>query len=55
YDHSAKQGPVLLVNSTCGLKDSLVVYNALEFTFVENQDENIYFTDSVNFNPSKDN
>ncbi|WP_148249489.1 Csa1 family protein, partial [Staphylococcus aureus] len=24
------------------------------FTFVENKEENIYFTDSINFNPSED-
>ncbi|ETJ11839.1 MAG: hypothetical protein Q614_SASC00300G0001, partial [Staphylococcus sp. DORA_6_22] len=24
-----------------------------EFTFVENKKENIYFTDSINFNPSR--
>ncbi|WP_141761100.1 Csa1 family protein, partial [Staphylococcus sp. HMSC062D12] len=25
----------------------------LEFTFVENQEENIYFTDTVQFTPSE--
>ncbi|HCZ6529378.1 TPA: Csa1 family protein, partial [Staphylococcus aureus] len=25
-----------------------------EFTFVENKEENIYFTDIINFNPSED-
>lgn len=27
----------------------------LEFTFVENKEENIYFTDSVQYTPSEDN
>ncbi|HHC5249943.1 TPA: Csa1 family protein, partial [Staphylococcus aureus] len=26
----------------------------IEFTFVENKEENIYFTDSVQFTPSED-
>ncbi|HHD1040536.1 TPA: Csa1 family protein, partial [Staphylococcus aureus] len=26
----------------------------IEFTFVENKEENIYFTDSIYFNPSED-
>ncbi|MGW7777764.1 tandem-type lipoprotein [Staphylococcus xylosus] len=55
YDISTKQAPKLLLKGTGDLKDSSVGYKDLEFTFVENQDENIYFTDSVNFNPSKDN
>ncbi|HDF0811424.1 TPA: Csa1 family protein, partial [Staphylococcus aureus] len=25
----------------------------LEFTFIENKEENIYFTDSINFKPTE--
>ncbi|PHK50097.1 tandem-type lipoprotein [Staphylococcus edaphicus] len=54
YDIPTKQAPKLLLKGTGDLKGSSLGYKDLEFTFVQNQDENIYFTDSVNFNPSKD-
>ncbi|MBF9307808.1 Csa1 family protein, partial [Staphylococcus epidermidis] len=47
------QAPKLLLKGTGDLKGSSVGYNHLEFTFVENKKENIYFTDSINFNPSR--
>ena len=37
------------------LKGSSVGSKDLEFTFIENKEENIYFTDSVLFSPSEDN
>ncbi|WP_044466463.1 tandem-type lipoprotein [Staphylococcus caprae] len=54
YDISTNQAPKLLLKGTGDLKGSSVGYKHIEFTFVENKEENIYFTDSLNFNPSKD-
>ncbi|MFW3612697.1 tandem-type lipoprotein [Staphylococcus caprae] len=54
YDISTNQAPKLLLKGTGDLKGSSVGYKHMEFTFVENKEENIYFTDSLNFNPSKD-
>ncbi|HCZ2472833.1 TPA: Csa1 family protein, partial [Staphylococcus aureus] len=39
---------------TGDLKGSSVGYKKIEFTFVENENENIYFTDSLYFEPSED-
>ncbi|MBR9029898.1 Csa1 family protein, partial [Staphylococcus aureus] len=36
------------------LKGSSVGSKNIEFTFVENKEENIYFTDSVQYTPSED-
>ncbi|MBU5272569.1 tandem-type lipoprotein [Staphylococcus caprae] len=54
YDIPTNQAPKLLLKGTGDLKGSSVGYKHIEFTFVENKEENIYFTDSLNFNPSKD-
>ncbi|MDK6298180.1 tandem-type lipoprotein [Staphylococcus caprae] len=54
YDISTNQAPKLLLKGTGDLKGSSVGYKHMEFTFVENKEENIYFTDSLNFKPSKD-
>ena len=54
YDISTNQAPKLLLKGTGDLKGSSVAYKHMEFTFVENKEENIYFTDSLNFKPSKD-
>jgi len=35
------------------LKGSSVGHRDLEFTFVENKKENIFFTDSINFKPTE--
>ncbi|WP_250546255.1 Csa1 family protein, partial [Staphylococcus argenteus] len=35
------------------LKGSSIGHKNLEFTFVENKKENIYFTDSINFKPTE--
>ncbi|WP_141751260.1 MULTISPECIES: Csa1 family protein, partial [unclassified Staphylococcus] len=34
-------------------KGSSVGYKDIEFTFVEKRGENIYFTDSIDFNPTE--
>ena len=54
YDIPTKKAPKLLLKGSGDLKGSSIGYKSLEFTFVEDQDENIYFTDFVNFKPSKD-
>ena len=53
YDISTNQAPKLILKGTGDIKGSSVGYKHLEFTFVQNEEENIYFTDSLNFNPSK--
>ncbi|MBR9592588.1 tandem-type lipoprotein, partial [Staphylococcus aureus] len=55
YDISTKRAPKLLLKGDGDLKGSSVGSKNLEFTFVENKEENIYFTDSVQYTPSEDN
>ncbi|PTI16535.1 tandem-type lipoprotein [Staphylococcus warneri] len=52
YDIPTDKAPKLLLKGTGDLKGSSVGSKDIEFTFIENQEENIYFTDSVEFNPS---
>lgn len=47
------QAPKLLLKGDGDLKGSSVGSKDLEFTFVENKEENIFFTDSVEYMPSK--
>ena len=54
YDIPTKKAPKLLLKGDGDLKGSSVGYKDIEFIFVENKEENIYFTDSLNFNPSED-
>ncbi|MDT4052452.1 Csa1 family protein, partial [Staphylococcus aureus] len=54
YNIPTKKAPKLLLKGSGNLKGSSVGYKNIEFTFVENKGENIYFTDSVYFNPSED-
>ena len=54
YDIPTNQAPKLLLKGTGYLKGSSVGYKHLEFTFVENKKENIFFTDAVQFTPSED-
>lgn len=54
YDMPTKKAPKLLLKGDGDLKGSSVGYKDIEFIFVENKEENIYFTDSLNFNPSED-
>ena len=55
YDIPTKQAPKLLLKGDGDLKGSSVGSKNLEFTFVENKEENIFFTDAVQFTPSEDN
>lgn len=54
YDIPTKKAPKLLLKGDGDLKGSSVGSKNLEFTFVENKEENIYFTDSVQYTPSED-
>ncbi|RZH86761.1 tandem-type lipoprotein Lpl7 [Staphylococcus aureus] len=54
YNITTKKAPKLLLKGSGNLKGSSVGYKNIEFTFVENKEENIYFTDSINFNPSEE-
>ena len=54
YDIPTDKAPKLLLKGTGDLKGTSVGAKNLEFTFVENQEENIYFTDAVQYIPSKD-
>ncbi len=47
------KAPKLLIKGDGDLKGSSVGSKNLEFTFVENKEENIYFTDSVQYTPSE--
>ena len=53
YDIPTNQAPKLLLKGDGDLKGSSVGRKDLEFTFVENNEENIYFTDSINFKPTE--
>lgn len=53
YDISTKRAPELKLRGSGDLKGSSVGSKELEFTFVENKEENIYFTDSVQYTPSE--
>ena len=53
YDIPTKQAPKLLLKGVGDLKSSSIGSKDLEFTFVENQNENIYFSDSLEFKPSE--
>ncbi|MCD8820523.1 tandem-type lipoprotein [Staphylococcus gallinarum] len=55
YDIPTKQAPKLLLKGTGDLKGSSVGTKDVEFTFIESKKENIYFSDSMYFNPSEDN
>ncbi|HAR6881518.1 TPA: tandem-type lipoprotein, partial [Staphylococcus aureus] len=47
YNIPTQKAPKLLLKGSGNLKGSSVGYKNIEFTFVENKEENIYFTDSV--------
>ena len=53
YNIPTKQAPKLLLKGTGDLKGSSVGYKDLEITFVEKKGENVYFSDLMNFNPSR--
>ncbi|WP_046472971.1 Csa1 family protein, partial [Staphylococcus aureus] len=54
YDIPTNNAPKLLLIVSGNLKGSSVEYKKIEFTFVENKNENIYFTDSLHLEPSED-
>ncbi|MBE2152922.1 Csa1 family protein, partial [Staphylococcus argenteus] len=54
YDIPTNNAPKLLLKGSGNLKGSSVGYKKIEFTFVENKSENIYFTDSLYLEPSED-
>ncbi len=51
YNIPTRKVPKLLLKGSGNLKGSSVGYKNIEFTFVGNKEENIYFTDIINFNP----
>ncbi|HDG2963197.1 TPA: Csa1 family protein, partial [Staphylococcus aureus] len=53
YDIPTKKAPKLLIKGDGDLKGSSIAHKNLEFTFIENKEENIYFTDSINFKPTE--
>ena len=55
YNIPTRQAPELKLKGDGDLKGSSIGSKDLEFTFVENKKENIFFTDSVQFTPSEDN
>ncbi len=54
YNIPTNKAPKLLLKGDGDLKGSSVGSKNLEFTFVENKEENIYFTDSVQYTSSED-
>ncbi|EOD8575534.1 tandem-type lipoprotein [Staphylococcus aureus] len=54
YNIPTNKAPKLLLKGTGNLKGSSVGYKKIEFTFLENKNENIYFTDSLHLEPSED-
>ncbi|HDG3534043.1 TPA: Csa1 family protein, partial [Staphylococcus aureus] len=53
YDIPTKQAPELLLKGDGDLKGSSVGSKELEFNFIRNKEENVYFTDSINFKPTE--
>ncbi len=54
YGIQTKKAPKLLLKGTGDLKGSSIGHKDIEFTFIENQEENVFFTDSLEFTPSED-
>ncbi|AGU56085.1 TPA: tandem-type lipoprotein [Staphylococcus aureus] len=53
YDIPTKKAPKLIIKGDGDLKESSIGHKNLEFSFVTSKEENIYFTDSINFKPSE--
>ncbi|HCD1662774.1 TPA: tandem-type lipoprotein, partial [Staphylococcus aureus] len=49
YDISTKRSPKLKLRGSGDLKGSSVGSKELEFNFIRNKEENVYFSDSINF------
>ena len=54
YDIPTNKAPKLLLKGSGNLKGSSVGYKDIEFTFVEKKEENIYFSDSLDYKKSGD-
>ncbi|WP_251943839.1 tandem-type lipoprotein [Staphylococcus sp. Marseille-Q5304] len=55
YKIPTKQAPKLRLKRMGKLKGSSLGYKNLEYIFVENQEQNVYFSSSMNFKPSENN
>ncbi|EYO03655.1 tandem lipoprotein [Staphylococcus aureus DAR3799] len=53
YNIPTNKAPKLLLKGDGDLKGSSIGSKNLKFTFVENKEENIYFSDSINFKPTE--
>ncbi len=53
YNIPTNKAPKLLLKGDGDLKGSSIGSKNLEFTFVENKEGNIYFSDSINFKPTE--
>ncbi|RNG32875.1 tandem-type lipoprotein [Staphylococcus aureus] len=53
YNIPTNKAPKLLLKGDGDLKGLSIGSKNLEFTFVENKEENIYFSDSINFKPTE--
>ncbi|HBI3606441.1 TPA: tandem-type lipoprotein [Staphylococcus aureus] len=53
YNIPTNKAPKLLLKGDGDLKGSSIGSKNLEFTFVENKEENVYFSDSINFKPTE--
>ncbi|HHW5678276.1 TPA: tandem-type lipoprotein [Staphylococcus aureus] len=49
YDIPTKKAPKLIIKGDGDLKGSSIGHKNLEFSFVTSKEENVYFTDSINF------
>ncbi|SUK13099.1 tandem-type lipoprotein [Staphylococcus aureus] len=53
YDIPTKKAPKLIIKGDGDLKGSSIGHKNLEFSFVTSKEENVYFTDSINFKPTE--
>ena len=54
YDIPTKKAPTLVLKGTGALEGSSVGYDDLEYSFVTDKEENIFFTDIMNYIPTKE-
>ncbi len=52
YNIPTKKAPKLILKGDGDLKGSSIGYKEIEFSFVDNKEQSIYFADSLEFNPS---
>lgn len=53
YDIPTDKAPKLTLKGVGDIKGSSFDYHSLEFTFVQNEEESIFFSDGINFTTSK--